>query len=131
MLPLISAILPIASKVIERLFPDPTERAKAELELTRLAQEGQFKELDAAMQVIVAEAKSEHWLAATWRPIIMLIFGVIIAHNYILAPYLQLFGVSVVLDLPPDMWDLVKIGLGGYVVGRSGEKMVKAYKSVS
>ena len=56
-------------------------------------------------------------------------FVFIIANNYILYPYLSLFFTEApVLAIPPDMWDLLKIGLGGYVVGRSGEKMVKAWK---
>jgi len=59
----------------------------------------------------------------------MLTFVAIIANNYILAPYLQaMFGWSVALDIPPDMWDLLKLGLGGYMIGRSGEKIAQVYK---
>ena len=32
------------------------------------------------------------------------------------------------LAIPPDMWDLLKIGIGGYTVGRTVEKSVKSYK---
>ena len=32
------------------------------------------------------------------------------------------------LEIPPDMWGLLKLGLSGYIVGRSGEKMVTAWK---
>jgi len=61
----------------------------------------------------------------------MLTFVVIVANNYILAPYINLFfSVDVVLDLPKDLWDLLKIGLGGYVVGRSAEKAIKNFKKV-
>lgn len=31
-------------------------------------------------------------------------------------------------DIPPDMWDLLKLGVGGYVVGRSAEKSIKTWK---
>ena len=31
-------------------------------------------------------------------------------------------------DIPPDMWDLLKLGVGGYVLGRSVEKGVKVWK---
>jgi len=37
------------------------------------------------------------------------------------------FGVPM-LPLPPDMWELLKIGVGGYIVGRSVEKGVKVWK---
>lgn len=71
---------------------------------------------------IRAEAGSQSWIARNWRPITMLVFVYIIAHNYIIAP---IFGL-VALEIVPDMWSLLKIGLGGYVVGRSAEKIVPA-----
>jgi hypothetical protein len=35
---------------------------------------------------------------------------------------------AVILELPQDLYDLMKIGVGGYIVGRSGEKIVKEWK---
>jgi hypothetical protein len=59
----------------------------------------------------------------------MLLFGIIIANNYIIYPYLSSFMENApMLEIPPDMWDLLKIGLGGYVVGRSAEKAVTVWK---
>lgn len=85
--------------------------------------------IDAKSKVVEAEAKSEHWLVASWRPITMLTFVVIVANNYIVVPYAGAFGYPVpTLDIPPDMWDLLQIGLGGYVVGRSAEKVAKEWK---
>ncbi len=56
-------------------------------------------------------------------------FVFIVANNYIIAPYAQaISGASVSLPTPPDLWALIKIGLGGYVVGRSAEKCVAAWK---
>ncbi len=100
---------------------DPEVQSQIELIIARLS------ELQAS--VIVAELKSGAWLAQNWRPITMLTFVAIIANNYILYPYLSLFwGQAPVLEIPPDMWALLKIGLGGYVVGRSTEKVVKILK---
>ena len=93
------------------------------------AQKGELTELSEAASIIRAEAQSGSWIATNWRPLTMLVFVFIIANNYIIAPYLGLFGgASVTLDIPPDMWDPIKIGLGGYVVGRSAEKGIKAWK---
>ena len=59
----------------------------------------------------------------------MLCFVAIIANNYLLFPYIQLFGGSAVkLDIPPDMWDLLKLGIGGYIAGRSVEKGIDSWK---
>ncbi len=129
-IPLLGAALSLGTTLIERLFPDPEQRDKAKLQLIALEQAGDLKELDASMAVIVAEASSTNILAASWRPITMLTFVVIIANNYILYPYLSLFWTDAPkLVLPPDLWDLLKIGLGGYVVGRSSEKVMKEFKS--
>ncbi|OYV74695.1 MAG: hypothetical protein B7Z66_15590 [Chromatiales bacterium 21-64-14] len=78
---------------------------------------------------IQAEAKSDSWLAANWRPILMLTFTFIVAVNYAFLPMAGWFGVhAAALALPPDMWDLLKIGIGGYIVGRSGEKITRNLK---
>ena len=125
----VGAALELGSTLIKRLFPDPAQRAAAELELLKLNEAGELKHLEASMQVIVAEAKSDNWITSSWRPITMLVFVAIIANNYLLYPYLSLFWESApVLDLPPDLWSLLKIGLGGYTVGRSAEKVAVNFR---
>lgn len=125
----ITAFIPIIGKVFDSIFPDKEEAAKAKYKLMELQMSGGLKELEQAGAIITAEANSEHWLVAAWRPITMLIFVGIIANNYILAPYIDLFfDTNVVLELPPQMWDLLKLGLSGYIAGRSGEKIVKSWK---
>lgn len=89
----------------------------------------QGKFLEVQGKIISTEAGSEHWIVAAWRPITMLVFVFIIANNYILVPYMSAFGGTVVpLPLDQNMWDLLKIGLGGYVIGRSAEKVAKNWK---
>lgn len=126
----IDAVLNIGGKVIDRLWPDPTEAAAAKLKLMELQQSGDLAEMEAAMSIVVAEAQSNHWVVAAWRPITMLVFVAIVANNYLLYPYISLFwSQAPVLEVPPDLWDLIKIGLGGYVVGRSAEKVATNLKS--
>jgi len=129
MLPFIGPLLGIGEKIIDKIWPDPEKAAAAKVQLMQMAAKGELDDMKVHMQAIVAEAKSEHTITATWRPITMLTFVFIIANNYILAPYINLFAhVDVTLALPPQMWDLLKIGLGGYVVGRSVEKTVEVFK---
>ena len=122
----IASLIPLAGQLIDRVIPDKAAADKAKLELLHLQQSGDLKELDASMQVIVAEAKSEHWLTANWRPIVMLVFVALISAHWIgwTAPGLTEAEVLSLLDI-------VKVGLGGYVVGRSAEKVVKAHKEKS
>ena len=61
--------------------------------------------------------------------ILMLSVVAFVVNNYILLPYLSLFTNKVViLELPEKMWNLMSIGVGGYVVGRSAEKVVTGWK---
>tara|TARA_R110000823_G_scaffold45603_1_gene117550 strand:- start:70 stop:453 length:384 start_codon:yes stop_codon:yes gene_type:complete len=125
MIPLIEAGL----RIIDKIIPDPAAKAEAKLRLLEVQQTGDLAEVEAAMNVVVAEAKSEHALTSQWRPITMLVFTAIVANNYIIAPYLSaIFGWSVTLEMPDQLWNLLSIGIGGYVVGRSSEKAIKSWK---
>jgi hypothetical protein len=75
------------------------------------------KILDAKASIIVAEAKGESWIQRNWRPITMLTFLTLIC--------LDSFGV-LAFRLSEEAWVVLKIGLGGYVVGRSVEKVLPA-----
>jgi hypothetical protein len=89
----------------------------------------------AAASVIIAEAKSEHKITAIWRPVLMLTITAIVAWNFLLAPLVELAvmlftgdQLPLSIPLPDQLWNLLMIGVGGYVVGRSGEKMVKNFR---
>lgn len=126
---MINGLLPAIFSIVDKLIPDKEAQSKAKVELLKLSQDGDLKELEAAVSIVNAEAKSEHWVVAAWRPITMLVFVAIIANNYLLYPYLSLFWTNApILELPQDLWGLLKIGLGGYVVGRSVEKATEAYR---
>ena len=125
----ITGLFEIGKGLISKWFPDPEEASKREAELSIMLINQELEVFKTQAHVISTESRSEHFLVSAWRPITMLVFVFIIANNYILAPYIVLFfDVDISLELPPDMWDLLKIGLGGYVVGRSSEKAVKAWK---
>jgi hypothetical protein len=98
-------------------------------ELLKEIQKAEAILMENKSKVIVAEASSTHYIVSAWRPITMLVFTFIIANNYVIVPYITAFGGHVpILELPPGMWDLLEIGMGGYILGRSAEKAVKAYK---
>lgn len=116
---LLPILAPILGQVVKSKFPDPAEAAQAQSELT-MALLAQSQQIDAAAsQIILAEAKSEHFLAATWRPVLMLVFGGLIVARWFgwAAPELS---EAEYLKL----WDIVEFGLGGYVLGRSAEKII-------
>lgn len=77
------------------------------------------KLLDSQTKIIDSEAKGESWLQRNWRSMLMVICMFIIANNYVLVPYLHL--PLTVLD--ERIWNLMELGVGGYVAGRSLEKI--------
>jgi hypothetical protein len=115
---LIPALLPILGDTLKRFFPDPEQAAKVQQEITLALLSNQAAMNQAAGDIIKAEAQSEHWLAACWRPIMMLTFGALIVARWVgwSAP-----GISDAEVL--KLWDIVQLGLGGYVIGRSVEKV--------
>jgi|TARA_R110000796_G_scaffold66490_4_gene152941 hypothetical protein len=126
---MIAALFPIIGEVIKRVLPNKDKQVEAQSKLNSMMLDGSFKEFEKQADIIIAEAQSEHKLTAQWRPITMLVFVIIIANNYLVYPYLSLFWIEApLLELPPDLWQLLKIGLGGYVVGRSGEKIAQVFK---
>ena len=114
----------IGSTVAKSLFPDPADelkRKEAEQKFTLGVMEHANQIEQAAADIVRAEAASGHFLAANWRPITMLTFVALIVARWFgwSAP-----GLSEAEALA--LWDIVQLGLGGYVVGRSAEKVVPA-----
>lgn len=123
---LIGSIFKPAAELIDSLHTSLEERldAKARMLETQVrfleyALDFETEALKAKAAIITAEAKSEHVITAIWRPVTMLAFvAAILAYWFGLTP--DSVSESAVLA----MFSLVKIGLGGYVVGRSVEKIV-------
>ena len=130
MLGLIGSLLPVVGNVLDRVLPDTVEKDKVKAELqSQMLQHSSVIE-KAAADVVVAEAQGESWIQRSWRPITMMSFVVIIINNYIAVPWLMTFGLPAIhLDIPPDMWSLLQIGLGGYIVSRGAEKGIKTWKN--
>ena len=112
----------VAGGVADRIFPDPEQELKR-IELQQALQAAVLERTSeierAAAEVVKAEAQGQSWLQRTWRPITMLVFVGLIVARWLgwSAPNL---GEAEVLKL----WDIVEIGLGGYVIGRSAEKIL-------
>ena len=124
----VSNLVTAVGGIIDKFVTSPEEKLaaqKAVLEIQTNFQLALVKaDSDFAAQqasVVTAEVKSTSWMARNWRPILMLSFTYIIVHNYVLAPMFSL----AYLPIPDQLWELLKIGMGGYIFGRSAEKMVE------
>lgn len=129
---LIPVLAPILGDVVKRILPEDKDKAaEIERELSMQLMMNSASVEKAAADVILAEAKSDSWLASSWRPILMLVITAIVAWNFLFAPLIELAvtlttndQIPLSIDLPSELWTLLTVGVGGYVMGRSGEKIV-------
>ena len=132
-IPGINALVNGVGKIIDNLHTSGEEKSAAKLALGQLqhkmVQESlafEIEQVKAQSAVIIAEAKSG-WLSRSWRPILMFVFMAIIINNFLIWPYSTEMGiVAKQLEFPVWMQDLLKIGVGGYIGGRSAEKLIPA-----
>jgi hypothetical protein len=123
--------------VLDKLTTTQEEKNAAKVELYKL-QTAFLVQMEASAaeiakkqaDVIIAEAQGESWLQRNWRPILMLTFTFIVAWQYLFSPIFSgFFPAMQPVAITSEMWELLKIGVGGYVVGRSAEKMMESYAS--
>lgn len=76
--------------------------------------------LNEAKSKIIQSETVGTWLQRSWRPILMLAFGFILIYEYFISSIFSLPK----SNLPEMFWELLNLGLGGYIIGRSAEKIV-------
>lgn len=131
MLSLLGPLLPSIISVIGRFIPDPAARAQAQAELTKAILDNEAQIISAARDVVVSEVSSDSKLAKNWRPILMYLLMLMIVWLVVVAP---MFGnveetIKAIGGVPDAFWNLLIIGMGGYIVGRSGEKIAGSIAS--
>lgn len=109
---------------LDELVTSDEERDKirAEMESVRLDLAARVLEMEAELvqrraSIVEAEAKGESWIQRSWRPVTMLTFLVLVVMHH-----LGLLEIAIT----QDMWDLLQIGIGGYVISRGIEKTAPA-----
>ena len=132
-IPIVGKILDGVIGLVDKAVLDKDEAERLKAQLTEVFNKSDLErftaEIRAQADVIMAEATGQSWLQRNWRPGLMALFGLIIFNNYVLNPWLgTLFSLNVMMEIPPDMWALLKLGVGGYIVGRSTEKAVEVWK---
>lgn len=115
----ITAVSNVASRVLDAVLPDPTARREAQFRMAELISTGAMAQFAEQASIVRAEAQSESWLTSNWRPVVMLTFAALIVARMLgfTAPGLS---EAEVLKL----WSILEVGIGGYVIGRSAEKIL-------
>ncbi len=72
----LDTVLNVGMKILDKFFPDPEQKAKAQLELLKMQQEGDFKKIEADIveqQELTkrqqADMASDSWLSKNIRPL--------------------------------------------------------------
>ena len=110
----LTAAIDAGKAILDKMWPDAGEMERSKVQMALAIYAGQA-------EIVKAEAQSEHWLAACWRPILMLTFG-----GLIVARWLGWSAPNITEAEVLKLWSIVELGLGGYVIGRSVEKVVPA-----
>ena len=104
---------------------DERNKAKASLQsilnkynVAVLKAEGDL--VNAQRDVLIAELQGKSWMQRNWRPSLMFVFMGVIVNQYVLVPY---FVWAKVIEVPAPMWGLMTLAIGGYVGGRTLEKL--------
>jgi len=99
-------------------FTSEEERLEKKNEIKKYLEDSLNELRQMQAEIIKAEATG-NWLQRSWRPVVMLCFAFIVMYNE---------AISLMFSLPrteltTDFWGLLKVGVGGYVFGRSAEKI--------
>lgn len=132
-IPIVGKILSGVIGLVDDAVEDKDEKNRIKADLTKVFEQSDLSRfatlVESQAKVVLGEIQGESWLQRNWRPVLMLVIVAIVANNYIVYPYLSLFTTrAVVLELPDKLYNLMTIGVGGYIVGRSAEKGLKIWK---
>lgn len=104
-------------KVVDTVITNDDEKSKAKKELTEVVLKSLNEVANVQGEVIKKEMEG-NFLQRSWRPLLMLTFGTILV-----CKWFGLTDANIDNELELKLMDIVQLGLGGYVVGRSVEKV--------
>jgi hypothetical protein len=126
----ITSLFKVAGGIVDELHTSEEEKlslknAFAELQGNVMSDVLEYQKSlnEAQANIIMAEAGGKSWIQRSWRPVTMLTFVGIVLMRW--------FGLTAEVPeaVEVELMSLIKIGLGGYVAGRSVEKITETASS--
>ena len=105
--------------IVDNVFTNDEEKSIAKKQLSEVV----LKSLNDIAEVQGEVVKTElqgNWLQKSWRPLTMLTMVVILV-----CKWFGLTNSEIPLELEIELMGLLKIGIGGYIAGRSVEKVAE------
>ena len=107
--------------IVDDVVEDKDEANRLKFQIQRQLIETKSSELEAQAKIVLAEAQGS-WLQRSWRPLLMVIFaGLVVAH------WFGFTASNIPESVQNSLLNIVMVGVGGYVMGRSAEKVVSKW----
>lgn len=128
----LGSLFDLGGKLIDKLIPDPAQKAQAQLELMRMQQVGELDEMKVQLSAIIADAQSpDHWTSRARPSFLYVVYvlllwsipmGVLTVFNPDAAANFTAGFKAWLAAIPDPVLQLFGVVMTGYVVGRSWEK---------
>ena len=107
--------------IVDDVVEDKDEANRLKFQIQRQLIETKSSELEAQAKIVLAEAQGS-WLQRNWRPLLMVVFaGLVVAH------WFGFTASNIPESVQNSLLNIVMVGVGGYVMGRSAEKVVNKW----
>jgi hypothetical protein len=117
---ILGGIFELGKTLIERFVPDPEKKAAAEMEMLRMAADGELKQVIAQLEINAREAQHPSIFVAGWRPFFGWCGGIGFLYATLIQPMLAWYGFSKGWPVPPELnldllWVVITgmLGIGG------------------
>jgi len=127
---LVTGLAAPITNLVSEFVEDKDKTREIEGKIKTLLEQNAAQIEQKAADVIIAEAQGESWLQRSWRPMTILFFLFIVFWNAVVVPIVWAMGyplptLEAMSAVPPQVWQIILLGLSGYVGGRSFEKISK------
>jgi hypothetical protein len=128
---ILGPILEIGKTLLDRFVPDPAQKQAAEMELVRMAAQGELQQTIAQLEINAREASHASVFVAGWRPFFGWAGGAGFIYATILQPLLAWLASIKGWPLPPTLnLDLLWVVITG-MLGIGGLRTVEKFKGVT
>lgn len=134
----LGGIFSVGSKLIDKLIPDPEQKANAQLKLLQLQQSGDLDEMKTQLSAIIAEAQSSDPWTSRARPTFLYVVYILLLWSIPMGGLTIFYPDAAVsftagfkgwlAAIPEPILTLFGVVMTGYVAGRSWEKVRGAAK---
>lgn len=131
MLPIITALLPVVSEVIDRVIPDKEAAAKAKLEMQKSMMDNEHSLRIAQLEINKREAEHSSIWVSGWRPAVGWLGVAGLAWVFLITPILHWLSLNFGWQTPPDVDVTILVNLLMALLGFGGLRTFEKVKGVA